>query len=174
MPKLAFRQSRPLGPFRELIVRTLPGLLALLVLSALLQPSSARAERLERLLLGAELRVRPSEGVLEQPRYELTLPHGLSSAHADLLARVGVVLADRAGVLAFPITLGMRWTPLDSWLRPLLGVDLGGYFSQSRGERAQGAPSGLDWTWSARALAGAEFRTEDVAGPPPLRGCRMG
>jgi hypothetical protein len=108
--------------------------------------------------LGAELRVRPSEGLLEQPRYELTLPHGLSSAHADLLARVGVVLADRSGVLAFPITLGMRWTPLDFWLRPLLGVDMGGYFSQSRGERAQGAPSGLDWTWSARALAGVEVR----------------
>jgi hypothetical protein len=130
----------------------------MLVLGSALQPGLAKAERLQQLLLGPELRVRPSEGLFEQPRYELALPHGLSSAHADLVARVGLVLPDGAGVLAFPVTVGMRWTPLDVWLRPLLGVDLGGYFSQARGLRAQGAPTGLDWTWSARALAGAEFR----------------
>jgi hypothetical protein len=133
-------------------------MLVLLAWSPFLRPSSAHAERLQQLVLGSELRVRPSEGWFSQPRYELVLSHGLSSAHADLLVRIGMVLPGGQGGNAFPGTLGMRWTPLDFCVRPLLGVELGGYFSQSRGQRAQGAPDGLDWTWSTRALAGAEWR----------------
>ncbi|MFT3921263.1 MAG: hypothetical protein QM778_01885 [Myxococcales bacterium] len=122
------------------------------------QAESAHAERVEKLLLGPELRLRPSRGLFEAPREELALPHGVSTAHSDLVARVGVVLAERSSELAFPISLGMRYLPFDSPVRPLLGVDLGGYFSQTRGPRAQGAPSGLAWTWSARGLLGAELR----------------
>lgn len=132
-------------------------LLALLVGCSASAPP-AKAERLEQLLLGPEVRVRPSEGLVEQPRYELSLPHGFSSAHADLLARVGVVISPSGDALAFPLTLGMRYVPFDFLLRPLLGMDLGGYFSQARGEQAQGAPSGLAWTWSVRGLAGGELR----------------
>jgi hypothetical protein len=117
----------------------------------------ARADRASLLFLGSEFRLRPSESLVQAPRYELALPHGLASAdgRSVFVARVGAVMPDRHGSLAFPITMGMRWMPLDFWLRPLAGADAGGYLVQARGPRSSESPKGPEWCWSLRALAGA-------------------
>jgi hypothetical protein len=134
----------------------LAGLIALLF--CLSVTFKVHAERLEQLFVGPELRVRPSAGIMTEPRYELALPHGLASPHAQLVARVGFVLPSQRRALVFPLTLGLRYAPWDTWIRPLLGADLGGYFSQARGPHAQGSPRGLAWTWSTRALTGAHVQ----------------
>jgi hypothetical protein len=123
---------------------------------ALAYASSARAERFEQLFAGAELRLRERHDSLSPPCYELTLPHGLHAPHGDLVARLGVVLPTR-GALAFPVSVGLRYMPFSFALHPLLGADLGGYFSEPRGRDTPAHPGGLEWTWSVRALLGVHL-----------------
>jgi hypothetical protein len=137
--------------------------LACALLCAALGAVPARAERFERILGGPELRVRAPAEAGGPLRYELALPHGLSAAHGELVARLGFVIPSHDGALAFPLTVGLRYLPFDSWLRPLLGADLGGYFAWSKGPRTTGAPGGVMWLWSARVLLGAELRLGSVA-----------
>lgn len=132
------------------------------LLGALGAPSLARGERLESLVIGPELRVRQRDDALTPPRYEVLLPHGLHSAHGEVVVRVGLVLPSKRGAsLAFPLTFGVRSLPFDWALRPLLGADLGGYFTVDRASDQEGGDgperSHADWTWSARALVGAQL-----------------
>jgi hypothetical protein len=112
---------------------------------------------MERLFAGPELRVRiDGDGAA---RYELSVPHGLAGAHVGLAARLGFVLPTPAGdSLSFPLTLGLRYAPFDWLLRPLLGGDVGGYFSHARGPSTNDSPRGPEWTWSMRALVGAHVQ----------------
>lgn len=125
----------------------------LAIACALAYASSARAERFERLFAGAELRLRQRHDDFSPASSELTLSHGLQSPHGQLVARVGLVLPTR-GALAFPLSVGLRYMPFSFALRPLLGTDLGGYFSDPRGRDTPEHPGGLEWTWSVRALLG--------------------
>lgn len=119
--------------------------------------SDAQAERFEQLFAGTELRLRERHDGFSPPRSELTLPHGLRAPHGDLVARIGVVLPTRGAALAFPLSVGLRFMPFSFALRPLLGADLGGYFSQPRGRDTPEHPGGLEWTWSVRALLGVHL-----------------
>lgn len=145
-----------------------PALVGLLtVLSG--APSAARAERFDTLALGPELRLRERARADQLPRYELALPHGLRAPHGELVARFGVVLPTRGEALAFPLTVGMRYTPFDWRVRPLLGVDVGGYFVVDRATRPASDESDVagtqrsEWSWSTRALAGVQIQLASFA-----------
>lgn len=127
-------------------------LVAWLLASCLVLPCGALAEHVDRLFISPELRVRPAPR--GHVRNELALSHGLASAHTELTARVGIVLPARDESLAFPFTVGLRTAPFDTRVRPLVGGEVGGYFSAPRGGRRNESPSGAEWTWSMRALAG--------------------
>jgi hypothetical protein len=128
----------------------------LLVTSTLVCAGEARAERAAVLMLGSELRTRAYERTVHTPRYELSIPHGISSAsgRTTFAARVGVVVPSEGKSLAFPISMGLRYAPFDSVVRPLLGTDFGGYLTQGRGQAPADVPRGPEWCWSTRALAG--------------------
>lgn len=119
---------------------------------------------MERLFAGPELRVRLDDDLT--PRYELSLPHGLLGEHLEVSARFGIVLPARAESLSFPLTAGLRYLPFTGRLQPLFGADIGGYFSQGRGPRPDAGTSGPEWTWSMRALSGAQLQ---IAGGVHLR-----
>lgn len=132
------------------------------LLGALAVPATARGERFESLVLGPELRVRARDGALTPPRYEVLLPHGLHAAHGEVIARMGLVLpSSRGDSLAFPLTVGVRYLPFEGALRPLLGADLGGYFtfdrSTDQADQGRAERSHADWAWSVRALVGAQL-----------------
>jgi hypothetical protein len=143
----AVQRTRPLS-----FSRRAAGWFALALLAPL---ALARAERMERLFAGPELRLRLDSEL--GPRYELSLPHGLTGAQLELSARLGIVLPARDAPLSFPLTAGLRYLPVSGRYRPLLGVDIGGYFSQGRGPRVNESTVGPEWTWSMRALSGAQL-----------------
>ncbi|MES1204572.1 MAG: hypothetical protein ABUS79_01420 [Pseudomonadota bacterium] len=116
----------------------------------------ARAEHAARLILGPELRARPRDGAAQEPRYEVSVPHGLVSATGTtaFVFRLGMVLPNANASLAFPITVGLRYAPFETRVRPLLGGDMGGYLVAARGPRQNDSPNGPEMCWTVRALAG--------------------
>lgn len=130
--------------------------LLVLALSCLFHTAVARAQRAQDLFFGPELRVRPRHTLVDEPTYEIALPHGIATKEGTtaFVARVGVVLPS-SSALAFPFTFGFRFVPFAWSVRPLVGAELGGYLAQGRGRRPPDTPSGPQWTWSARALLGA-------------------
>lgn len=86
------------------------------------------------------------------------MPHGISSAsgNTSFVARLGMVMpVEGAGVLAFPVSMGARFEPLATFLRPVAGVEAGGYLLIPRdGRMAPREEAGPPWYWSMRALVG--------------------
>jgi hypothetical protein len=118
---------------------------------------AARADRAAGFFVGPELRMRTGarDG---RPGNEVALPHGLISEDGKTayVGRLGFLWPLPEGALVVPISVGARLAPLHSVVRPVLGVDLGGYLVRMNGARSEDSPAGPQLCWSMRALAGAQ------------------
>jgi len=127
-----------------------------------LVPSSARAERIDSIVLVPETRFHRSFAAGESicPRStDLLLAHGFAASgnHSEIVLRAGLRLFEgRPAPPSVPIAIAWQVVPFDLTVSPLVGVEFGGALSRAWPDPFLPGRVTWGWTWSLRALAGVQ------------------